>query len=280
MVGFFGMNVRTFAEASSVSVKWYFISAVCLMILVFVTWYIFKHLLASRRYTPYQRGIYEHLYHSFATTHPNLWTRTGPRKEVQVQGIFGRLKWRLIRHWLDPNRTIYHSPSDPDEDAAGSGLGAWARLKRHLACRWLQRIQLEHKTQDLESELAHLAPVPKLVKVVTPTVVAETVPSAMLEAGIASEHTGHLHPSVTMPSMRLHDLESGQHQPEARPFSAAYSDTSDVSRPSSSGGGSSGLIVEERDFDDVEPEDAPWQRRWRRSIDAVAGIGVGAGATV
>lgn len=69
------MNVDIFE--SEPDVKYYFASAV-LMMVVLVGWYFKKHLLARRRQTPYQGGIYEHLFFELATTYPRLRSRSGP----------------------------------------------------------------------------------------------------------------------------------------------------------------------------------------------------------
>lgn len=59
------------------------------------------------------------------------------------------------------------------------------------------------------------------------------------------------------------------------PQNSSWSRGHDLGQDGASDGDSdeAGVIVEERDEDDVEPEDAPWRRRWRRSIDAVVGSG-------
>ena len=125
------MNVDTFQNDPSI--KWYFIAAVPLMMLVLLLWYFLKHALASRHQTPYQRGVYEHLYHDLAQQNPQLWSRAGPRRGVQPTGFYSRLRWYLLQRWFDPRRTISKPPADPDEDVGGSGLGSWARFKRTLA---------------------------------------------------------------------------------------------------------------------------------------------------
>lgn len=137
IVGFFGMNVDTFSN--NPSIKWYFISAVPLMLLVLFLWYIIKHVLARRRQTPYQRGIYEHLFHDLATSYPQLWSRSGPRKFIRPQGMMGRIKWNLILYWNRPEKTIRSGAPDPDSD--DDDLGAWARCKRMLTRRWTSQLR-------------------------------------------------------------------------------------------------------------------------------------------
>lgn len=137
IVGFFGMNVDTFAN--NPSIKWYFVAAVPMMLLVLVLWYVIKHFLARRRQTPYQRGIYENLFHELATEHPALWSRSGPREFIRPQSLMDRFKWRLVLYWNMPGKTIRAGPVD--EDSEFDGLGAWARLKRTLTRRWTSQIR-------------------------------------------------------------------------------------------------------------------------------------------
>lgn len=143
IVGFFGMNVDTFS--GNPSIKWYFIAAIPLMVLVFIFWYVIKHFLARRRQTPYQRGIYESLFHELATKYPLLWSRSGPRDFVKPQGLFDRVRWGLILYWNCPEKTI----TAGDEDSEYDGLGAWSRLKRTLTRRWTSQIRkLDHRSDS------------------------------------------------------------------------------------------------------------------------------------
>ncbi|MCJ1427912.1 hypothetical protein MMC29_005818 [Sticta canariensis] len=137
IVGFFGMNVDTFAN--NPSIKWYFVVAVPMMLLVLIFWYVIKHFLARRRQTPYQRGIYENLFHELAANYPILWSRSGPRDLIRPQSMMDRFKWRLILYWNMPGKTIKAGPVD--EDSEFDGLGAWARLKRTLTRRWTSQIR-------------------------------------------------------------------------------------------------------------------------------------------
>ncbi|KAL8991293.1 MAG: hypothetical protein Q9177_000256 [Variospora cf. flavescens] len=137
IVGFFGMNVDTFADDPSI--KWYFVAAVPLMLLVLVLWYIIKHFLARQRQTPYQRGIYEHLFQDLASSYPQLWSRNGPRQFIRPQGMMGRMKWNLILYWNQPEKTVRSGAPDPDADS--DDLGAWARCKRMLTRRWTSQLR-------------------------------------------------------------------------------------------------------------------------------------------
>lgn len=136
LVGFFGMNVDTFSNDPSI--KYYFATAVPVMLLVLILWYIIKHALARRRQTPYQRGVYEHLFRDLATAYPQLWSRSGPRQFIRPQGMLGRTKWNLIVYWNQPGKTSGAPGPDSDDD----DLGAWARCKRMLTRRYVKPIPL------------------------------------------------------------------------------------------------------------------------------------------
>lgn len=236
------MNVDTFQD--NPSIKYYFAAAVPLMLLVLILWYILKHALASRRQTPYQRGVYEHLYHDLANQNSQLWSRAGPRRDVQPVGFYSRVRWWFLRRWFDPRRTISKPTADPDEDVGGSGLGAWARCKRMLARRWLgsitarRRVSLSESEQALNEETA----LNDLVAVGTTAGAAETVPTI---ASVTKQNLDRLSPPA--PSNRT-----------ASP------------RPSSSGG-SSGVMVEEQDPEliGVGAGNARGRGGVRRSIDGV-----------
>ncbi|KAL8721748.1 MAG: hypothetical protein Q9225_001646 [Loekoesia sp. 1 TL-2023] len=134
---FFGMNVDAFSNDPSI--KWYFVSTVPLMLLVLSLWDIVKHVLARRRQTPYQRGVYEHLFRDLATSYPQLWSRSGPRQFIRPQGMMGRVKWNLILYWNRPEKTVRSGAPDPDSDE--DDLGAWARCKRTLTRRWTSQLR-------------------------------------------------------------------------------------------------------------------------------------------
>ena len=142
IVGFFGMNVSVFNGVGYPSIKWYFISAVPLMIMVLISWYMLKHYLNQSRQTPYSRGIYEHLFHELAVKYPVLWSRVGPRSYVTPKGRIDRWKWWFIQRWSDPAKTIR---ATTDEDDSFDGLGAWSRFKRYLLKRWTEEISVMDK---------------------------------------------------------------------------------------------------------------------------------------
>lgn len=130
-------QVDTFSNDPSI--KWYFVSALPLMTLVLILWYIIKHALARRRQTPYQRGIYEHLFHDLAASYPQLWSRSGPRQFIRPQGMMGRLKWNLILYWNQADKTTRSGAPDPDSD--DDGLGTWSRCKRMLTRHWTSQLR-------------------------------------------------------------------------------------------------------------------------------------------
>ncbi|CUS11241.1 unnamed protein product [Tuber aestivum] len=139
IVGFFGMNVDTFAE--SPSVKWYFIVAVPFMVAVVISWYLLKHWLTRHRQSPHRRGVYEALYADLHNRRPELWSRAGPRNYVQPKGRASKIKWWLMLHWMSPKRLL------PPRPPAGQALddepiGAYNRLKRYLVRKWTPEIEV------------------------------------------------------------------------------------------------------------------------------------------
>ncbi len=146
MVGFFGMNVNTFANDPSI--KWYFIVSVPFMLLVLAAWYITKHVIARQRQTPYQRGIYESFFHDLAVNYPSLWSRVGPRDYVVPCTRRGRIKWWLIKRWTRPERTIKAGQANA-ELAGPDDLSRWSKCKRYLVRKWTGEITtFQIKTAD------------------------------------------------------------------------------------------------------------------------------------
>ena len=97
------MNVDIFK--SDPDIRYYFASAVPMMVVVLVGWYVLKHFLARRRQTPYQRGIYEHLFFELAIKYPRLWSRSGPNDSIRPQKVLDRIKWGLITFWNGSAKT-------------------------------------------------------------------------------------------------------------------------------------------------------------------------------
>lgn len=143
LVGFFGMNVDTFKQDPNI--RWYFIAAVPMMALVLILWYAVKHYLATDRQTPYQRGIYEHLFQDLAAKYPRLWSDSGPRNVVRLDSAIDRMKWRLVLYWNSPGKTI-NAGSIGEDAQYDDDLGAWSRCKRNLTRRWTSQIQGNSKS--------------------------------------------------------------------------------------------------------------------------------------
>jgi hypothetical protein len=130
------MNVDTFSNDPEI--KWFFISAVPMMVVVLISYFIFKYRLARARQTPYSRGIYEHLFQDLSNQYPILWSRAGPRENVKVKTWWQRIQWALIQKWNEPSKTIQNTIGR-DEDQF-DGLGSWSRCKRLLTRRWTAEI--------------------------------------------------------------------------------------------------------------------------------------------
>lgn len=236
------MNVDIFHNDPSI--RWYFASAIPMMVLVLFLWYFIKHFLARRRQTPYQRGIYEHLFFELATAYPRLWSRSGPNEHVTPQNWLDRLKWRLIMFWNDSKKTIQKGSVDSEYD----DLGAWARLKRTLTRRWTYQIRvadidLGPSTTTLEGG------------------VAASQTSFEIERKDAAQPT-----SVQfMRTSATGDLPGGMLEvpmPEST-FTRRY--TVPSSRPTSSAGKESSGGSSKRDSGlMVEEEPAEWLKEWGR----------------
>jgi hypothetical protein len=133
------MNVSLFQSGPGYpSIKWYFVAAIPLMVLVVICYFMFKRADQDKRRDPVERGAYEHIFKEFAAHYPKLWGRYGPRRYVKPKGFRSRMKWRLVTKWFDPSKTIAAKKlTDIDE------MSFWARLQRRLAIRWLGQIDLE-----------------------------------------------------------------------------------------------------------------------------------------
>ncbi|GME32988.1 putative mg2+ transporter family protein [Neofusicoccum parvum] len=145
--GFFGMNVDIFSkDENNPKLKWYFIVTVPLMVTVVLFWFFFKRAGPGLDNDPTdsQRGVYEHLFHEFSDNYPRVWAREGPRMTATAPNgsVFKRLKWRLIRRWFDPDKTIKARGYNPAED-----LGLYARFKRKMTRRWLRELENDEREQ-------------------------------------------------------------------------------------------------------------------------------------
>ena len=231
------MNVDTFQKEPSI--RYYFASAVPLMVLVLLFWYLIKHSLAHERQTPYQRGTYEDMFYKMANQYPKLWSQTGPRQGIKPQSTLGRLKWQLIISWNNPGKTIRKNPG---EDSEYDDLGAWARFKRILTRRWTSEIT---KFEDLSSSstLENGAVSGDEISVMTEKANGETMyasTSAPASTTVVHQEENRLGVPLSMPASQ--SIPARSKLAASRPNSAGK-------RPSSNGSGSpgrsSGIMVEE-----------------------------------
>jgi hypothetical protein len=177
------MNVDLFQNSPGYpSIKWYFIAAVPLMILVIVLYLFIKSSVSSRRENPLRRGVYEEIYYNFATEHPQLWSRAGPRSYVVPKDFFSKLKWMMVKRWFDPSKTIQsRNTSGVDE------MSVWGRLKRRLAERWLGQIKLAPGSEDIELGLnggeGEFSTLTELLQTSMPIAMADAEPIIALSMG-------------------------------------------------------------------------------------------------
>jgi Mg2+ and Co2+ transporter CorA len=225
-VGFFGMNVGTFAN--NPPIKWWFVVSVPILALVLILWYGVKHSLSTQRQNPLRRGVYEALYHELATQHSELWSRKGPRKGVVPVGWWNGIKWRLVTTWFSPDKL---SPAR-NYDPATQEFGAWSRFKQYLVRRWLVDLPVLTASSlptaspsgyvgDVEDMDKDLGAVGELLSIATPVAIAELDP------------TGASRLQKRVPIERLRSL------------SPTRSDGGSDDRSASSGG-RSGVMVEEK----------------------------------
>jgi len=179
IVGFFGMNVDIFAN--NPNIKWYFASAVPMMVLMLLIWYCIKHSISRRQFDPVRRGVYEALYQELATEHPRLWSRNGPRDSVVPQGSVSQMKWRLLSRWFAPSRTIAQRGFDPTEDE----MGFWSHCKNYLVRHWLKSITVAPSSVGLSGAergegdaSGERGAVTELLSLAQPIAVAEAEPAA------------------------------------------------------------------------------------------------------
>lgn len=144
------MNVALFqADPGYPSIRYFFATAIPLMILTLLGWYAVKHFLARRRQTPYQRGIYEQFFFELATAYPRLWSRSGPNEDIEPVTGVDRFKWRLVTLWNDPSRTIRAGAGG--DGAEYDDLGSWSRIKRTLTKRWISQMRVSEKDMGSSS---------------------------------------------------------------------------------------------------------------------------------
>jgi hypothetical protein len=212
-----------------------------------------KHSLQRRRQTPYQRGLYEHLFTELEDEYPLLWSSAGAAEDVEPRGTINKFKWRLLKRWFAPEKTInkklYSSLSPEGDDTE---LGSWARYKRHLLRTWLPQIRADQKKTAADAvglaELGvpssssrislhsmHSEPVPtigQLAKASTPLAMADAEPSAVQQISRMG----------LQPVVRSRRASSGSPRHSGE----------EGERPGSRG--SSGIMIEERNLSDSESD--------------------------
>lgn len=232
--GFFGMNVDTFEPQPSI--KWFFITAIPVLLTVLILWYGVKHSLSTQRQNPLRRGVYEAFYHDLASDYPHLWTRRGPKANLTFVGTWGLLKWRLVTRWFGSEKLQKKGDYNPAVDE----FGTWSRIKRYLVRRWLPQLrilvadtlpQTHRPVADADARLDSVASLGKdlgaigeLMTIATPVALAEIEPTAASRL------------QRRIPQARLKSI------------SPTRSDRSASARPSSEAG--SGVMVDERGVGD------------------------------
>lgn len=178
--------------------------------------------------------------------YPLLWSTAGAVNDVEPRSLTNKMKWRLLKQWFAPERTInkkLYSTLAPNGDDAE--LGSWARCKRYFLIRWLPQILAETQPSDavamaeIGSSRASIhtmrsdpGALSELAKMSTPVAMADAEPIAVQQIS-----TYGLRPlSLT----------------ERRTSSGVTPRQSSEERPSSRG--SSGIMIEERNFSDSESE--------------------------
>jgi hypothetical protein len=138
-----------------------------------------------------RRGVYESLYHELATSHSTLWTRVGPLPNVVPVGWWDGLKWHLLTSWFSSEKLRVRDDAESEQF-----FGAWGRIKRALARRWLDEISVlrvppvlsspfSSSSQERKQHLGmnmdmdkDLGAVGELLNVATPVAIAEFDPRA------------------------------------------------------------------------------------------------------
>lgn len=237
------MNVDLFNPGDP-SVRWYFASAIPMMVLVLFLWYFIKHALAAERQTPYQRGIYENMFYQMAQGHPQLWSRSGPRSEFSPRTPLGKLKWRLIVWWNRPEKTIRSGKQDSEYD----DLGAVESFKRMLTRRWTSQITV-YENEAASSSTSTLQDFSTVVqgKTAGDEVVYNPPPDDELPAGML-EVPVHQAPPQMMSRIVQPRPSSASPRPSSR---------------GSSGNRNSGIMVEEEGPDFLQGWRPPSSRRQR-----------------
>lgn len=218
-------------------------------------WYCVKHSLQRRRQSQFQRGLYEDFFTKLEDKYPDIWTRGGAVDDLQPDGFMNKIKWRLLRRWFAPERTInqrmYQSlVPDGDDDA---DFGTWDHIKKRLLKRWLPTIRFQAQRgddmpmADVEQAISTSAPaslhyksefgVANLAKASTPIAMAEAEPSAVQQ--MTTVRLEPLNAHLDQFGRRRSSVDSGvQRQSDDRPSSRR----------------SSGVMFEERAFSDSDSD--------------------------
>ncbi|KAI8938981.1 hypothetical protein NX059_004825 [Plenodomus lindquistii] len=261
-VGFFGMNVDTFAE--NPDIKWWFVVSIPVLIVVLVLWYAVKHNLSSQRQNPLRRGVYEALYYEFSTEQPRLWSRSGPREDVVPVGWWGGFRWWLMVRWFGQEKLVprYRDGADMDE------FGSWSRIKKYLVRRWLNELVIMPKAPALPTSNEDSG---NGGATNNGTKTEHLLPFKELRASRQNLHNNHSHGAVSemlsiATPVAIAELDptaaSRMADPQTRRTSASHRSLSPVfseggKRPGSSGsvGGRSsdgGIMVEEKGVSEDE----------------------------
>ena len=240
---FFGMNVDVFNPGDP-NVRWYFASAIPVMVLTFLLWYFVKHVLVADFQTPFQRGIYEAMFQQMALAYPGLWSRSGPRQETHPKTALGRLKWQLILLWNKPEKTIRAGRENSEFD----DLGALAKLKRLLTRRWTSQIRGIDNDVD-RSSVTSTEDFTSVVqgKTAGDEVVYNPPPEEQLPAGMLE---------VPIPQARTQMMSQ-----IVQPRRSSSAGPRPSSHGSSSGHRNSGVMVEEEGPDSLQDWGTPFPKR-------------------
>jgi hypothetical protein len=292
LTGFFGMNVDTFQRAEGYPhVYWYFVAAVPLMLIMFVGYGVLKEILMAKD-DPQRRGMYESANIKFAHDKPGLWTKFGPRPNVQPKGRLAKLQYRLIQYWfkaprkgeyvyktfgrpmsthgsmphtkLSGSRHMNGGSSDDGFAAPKKEWGYFKVIQHALATRWLASMSVEEREDD-DLGAAENGKAPNTC------VQSAPVPSHSIEMGqqggigIGTGQSSSVHPP-RVPEVRIQTPSTFQQSRPATVYDPPSSQSSRVifnftsdsfrrefSRHSSTSGGPSEAMVEEEDPLDFDP---------------------------
>ena len=188
--------------------------------------------------------------------YPHIWSAEGAVSDAEPEGFLNKLKWRLLRRWFAPEKTVnkklYQSlVPDGDDDV---DIGSWGRFKSYLLKRWLPQIRFKQHPEngiqmtDVEQGLStsapaslHYAPgtVSEIVKASTPVLIADAEPTVLQQIT-----TTGLRPLTVPGRRRSSSLEA-----------VLQRHSEDGGRPNSRG--SSVIMFEERNLSDSESDTGP-----------------------